>query len=99
MGKEVENKDQPQLQPDGNQGQVKEKEANQGKDFVFLQNYKVKKGRPSPQAGSMVPRNLWILAGQSQKTNPGRHGKDQPVTWIYSRSINFQRTSSLWIQC
>uniref|UniRef100_A0A915KV47 Uncharacterized protein n=1 Tax=Romanomermis culicivorax TaxID=13658 RepID=A0A915KV47_ROMCU len=36
------------------------------------------KDRQTPQAGPMVQRNLWILAGQSQGTNPGRHGKGQP---------------------
>uniref|UniRef100_A0A915IQ75 Uncharacterized protein n=1 Tax=Romanomermis culicivorax TaxID=13658 RepID=A0A915IQ75_ROMCU len=45
----------------------------------------------------MVQRNLWILAGQSQGTNSGRHRKCQQIAGIYPRSINLQRTSSLWI--
>uniref|UniRef100_A0A915HSY7 Uncharacterized protein n=1 Tax=Romanomermis culicivorax TaxID=13658 RepID=A0A915HSY7_ROMCU len=52
-------------------------------------------GCPSPPAGPMVHRNLWILARQSQGTNPGRHWEDQPATGVCPRSLHLQRTSSL----
>uniref|UniRef100_A0A915HQH1 Uncharacterized protein n=1 Tax=Romanomermis culicivorax TaxID=13658 RepID=A0A915HQH1_ROMCU len=54
--------------------------------FVKLQ---LQKGRQSPQAGPRVLRNHWILAGQSQGTNPGRHGKGRD-------NKNKDKTVHLW---
>uniref|UniRef100_A0A915HPZ2 Uncharacterized protein n=1 Tax=Romanomermis culicivorax TaxID=13658 RepID=A0A915HPZ2_ROMCU len=38
------------------------------------------KGLLESRGGPMFQDNLWILAGQFQGTNLGRHGKDQSIT-------------------
>uniref|UniRef100_A0A915IU23 Uncharacterized protein n=1 Tax=Romanomermis culicivorax TaxID=13658 RepID=A0A915IU23_ROMCU len=45
--------------------------------------------------GSSQFMNLWILASQSQGTNPGRHGEGQPVAGICRRNILFAGYSVL----
>uniref|UniRef100_A0A915I7C4 Uncharacterized protein n=1 Tax=Romanomermis culicivorax TaxID=13658 RepID=A0A915I7C4_ROMCU len=45
------------------------------------------------QIGPMVQRNLWILADQSQRTSPGRHGK---VCGFNVEKINQDKVAALF---
>uniref|UniRef100_A0A915J9E8 Uncharacterized protein n=1 Tax=Romanomermis culicivorax TaxID=13658 RepID=A0A915J9E8_ROMCU len=71
MAREAERKDQAQVPPDGNQGQVKEKESNQAKGLRKLKNFKLlyyyskkefleKKMGIGTQNCQQAPKHEWV---------------------------------------
>uniref|UniRef100_A0A915JPX2 Uncharacterized protein n=1 Tax=Romanomermis culicivorax TaxID=13658 RepID=A0A915JPX2_ROMCU len=65
--KEVEKKDQAQVQPDGNQGQVVNKENNQDKGLIFF---------PESLQGAIVSAHLKSDIGLCNEKNIDCHQND-----------------------